>query len=277
MTSPSRDSCAGGGSVLDARRFAIHAHVIHEQTLRCHILRRQVGRIEPSTHGEVQNDEERVAVERPVGRLHVVRLVDRLKQHVVHIPADLLRLPFHREDVPFPMKVAGGKLVLSRGDQVAVGNGTSVQRSGRPARQPPFALHDVDFAARGPPDLVDVPAQHPKGRPHADHGGQAHAGLEAAVEKLPLALRVDTCRGVVAMLELLAPSLDDQDTVLEPHVGTRRVVGTIRVVLELLVVRIGHHHDVPAVTIEPLAVEFVLPDQRPAARRRSLGDAAPLS
>jgi len=94
-----------------------------------------VGLVEPAADGEVEDQEERVtSVERPVDCLYPSGLVDSLKQHVVDIPSNLLRLPFHGEDMELAVEVTLGQLVFVRGDQVAARIRPPVQCPGSPAR-----------------------------------------------------------------------------------------------------------------------------------------------
>ena len=65
------------------------------------------------------------------------------------------------------------------------------------------------------------------------------------------------------MLEVLSPRLDDQHTVFDQNIGVQAVRWPIRVVLQLLIVGVGHVLDVPAGLIEVGVVEFVLPDELP--------------
>jgi len=67
----------------------------------------------------------------------------------------------------------------------------------------------------------------------------------------------------LTVLEVLSTRFDDQNAVFDQDIGIRAVGSTIRVVLELFVVGVGHELDVPAGLIEVGGVEFVLPDELP--------------
>src|ERR1051326_8178552 len=59
-------------------------------------------------------------------------------------------------------------------------------------------FHDVDLAAVGPADLVDVFAEHPERRPDSLPARNLDAGFETSIGLSEFALRFEAGRGVIA-------------------------------------------------------------------------------
>src|SRR6266705_1739177 len=124
-------------------------------------------------------------------------------------------------------------------------------------------LHDVDLAARGPPDVLAVLGKHPEGGPQALPARDLKARLYAAVPPPAHTFRLQSSRRVVTAAEPLTSSLDDQVAALYT-----RVLGAVGVELELAVppaVAADLPHPSPGV--EGRAVELVVPHELPAGDR----------
>ena len=80
-----------------------------------------------------------------------------------------------------------------------------------------------------------------------------------------------SCRCVLAVFVLFLARLDDQCAVVQPSVGAWCIIGAAGVVLQFVVVRVGHDQRGPCRGINAITLELVGPHQFPCHRRlRSL-------
>src|SRR3990172_8947389 len=237
----------------------VDAHIIH-----AHDLREDRGLVRTAgpmtTHGDVHDDEERVVVHPPTGK---VPRRDRLVQRAVHVPANRLRLPLDGIHVKTLGERAGGQLIRgphALGTRVAGTVHGAVHQGGFPAD----VLHDVDLAALGPADFVAVVAQHPEGGPQSLPARDLNPCLHAGVSPRSQPLGLQPGRRVLAIPRPLLPGHDNEVAVFDT-----RVFGAVGVELQLGVapaVAPGLPH--PFRRVEGRPVEFVAPHESPARLRR---------
>ena len=113
--------------------------------------------------------------------------------HIVEQDLDLVLLPDEREHVELIGK-RGREFERWCDDTVVLSLrivGAPVAGAVHQTRLVSHELHDVDFTASGPTDLVDVRTEHPQGRPDALSDGQYGADVDPAVLKVKDALGLE--------------------------------------------------------------------------------------
>ena len=211
----------------------VDADVVDEHRRR--ERRRVVGALrEGPTHGHVDEQEE-VVVEDPGLALEIIGGQGAVEL-VVQVPADAFGLPGDRVHVEVVREAGGGP--VRPGDAGGAGVPRSMDRAVDDGRVLAEVLHDVDLAARGPPDLVDVLAEHPEGGPHSPTPRQADPGLHQTVGEGDPVLGDQSRGGVLATAEptLSLPRVRTPDHDGEvPASVERGVLGAVGVELQLLV------------------------------------------
>src|ERR1700687_3018606 len=107
---------------------------------------------------------------------------------VVDLEADHVRFPLDSEDVEVVGKAPVARKRIRSADTVRAGISRAVDGAVYEAWFLADVLHDVDFAAVGPPGFVDVVAQHPECGPDSLSARNLDAGLEAPIGLRKLAL-----------------------------------------------------------------------------------------
>ncbi len=233
----------------------VHPDIVHPQELREAGRRVRIpGPV--AADRQVEDDEERKIVHPFPGK---VRGADLEILRVVHVPADLVRLPFDGEHMERIRKRALG----DRGGLTHAGAPGVSRPVHGPIHAAGFAadmLHDVDLAATGPARLVYVRPQHPEGRPDPLPEWKLHAGFDPAVREGVQVLGGKAGGGVIAVEVLLGARFQDQHAALDA-----RVFGAVGIVLPF-VVSPAAAADIknPIGGVDRPAREFVLPDQIPA-------------
>src|SRR5688572_15566245 len=82
----------------------------------------------------------------------------------VHKPTNLVRPPFHGEDVKV-VRVGSNRQRVGSADAVRAGISRTVKCAMRDGGLATDVLHDVDLAALRPTNRIDIPAKHPEGGP----------------------------------------------------------------------------------------------------------------
>lgn len=124
---------------------------------------------------------------------------------------------------------------------------------------------DIDFAAGGPGDLIDVFSQHPEGGPDAFARGERDAGFHGAVGKAEVAFGNHSRRGVACTFVAFFVGADVENAVLDVD-----VFATVGVVLPFIVaptVCACADFECPLVGVDGGTFEFVAPE----VRRNALG------
>ena len=119
---------------------------------------------------------------------------------------------------------------------------------------------DIDFAAGGPGNLIDVFAEHPEGGPDALAGGERDACFYGAVGKAELALGNHSRRGVACAFVAFFVCADVENAILDVS-----VFATVSVVFTFVVTPSAGacaNFESPLVGIDGLAFEFVTPEVR---------------
>ena len=144
----------------------------------------------------------------------------------------------------------------------------TVHRPVHAARLPADVLHDVDFAARGPADLLAATPEHPERGPHTLPARDTNPCLDAAVLPRCQALGLEASRRVLPVSKRLLTRIDDEMAVFDA-----RILGASSVELQLMVspAAAAGLPD-PFRKVQGRAVELVVPDEAriPARGRRRI-------
>src|SRR6266568_1272399 len=186
--------------------------------------------------------EDPLLVRNAAGRLRFIK-------RVIDIEANYPRLPLHG----IQMEIVGKALALRKrvrsGQWIRAGISRSMQAPVDLAEFVPHVFHNVDFAARGPPRLANVTAQHPERRPNALSLWNPNPRLKAPVLLLKLFLGVDASRGVLARYAVRSCKAFLASRDHQMAFFNMRVLGPSRVILQLLIA-------------EPIALDHKTPLRR---------------
>ena len=188
----------------------------------------------------------------------------RLIEMVIDIPPHRARFPVEAKDVEVVRKISLRQRVAGTLGRVALRRVAVVERAVHLVRLVTEEFHDVDLAAVRPAAVAFVGGHHPDGGPDAFSFGQFGADVEPPIRPIALEPCANAGGGVIARAfgpGVMFPARFDEKKAVS-HAG---VVGDI--VLQFVVAAAARVHlKLPLRGVEGVAVEFVIPNKRPAGR-----------
>jgi len=122
-------------------------------------------------------------------------------------------------------------------------------------------LHNVDFTASRPSDLVDVVTQQPESGPDAFTMRKLGSHFELSVLDGKFALSLETSRSITATSIVFFQSLDNEVTTAKISILVTVSV-TLRFVVSPAIV--VSHVEIPFVSIDGVAIKLIGPDLNPS-------------
>ena len=246
----------------------VNAHVIDQHALRW----KHGGGVGVSgpvaAHRQIKKQEEWF-VKDPLPPRFQVRACTAHVEIIVDVEVHGISVPLDSENVEVIRKALLAGQSVGRFDAGAADVSGAMDRAVNRSRLLTDVFHDVDFAARGPADFVDVIAEHPEGGPHALAVRNLDACFEASIGLGEFAQGLKSGRGVVSCDALRTSVIFRQRRDHQVPLSNRHIRVAIGVVLEFLVApALAPGFKNPFGAIDGGSIEFVAPDQRPTGAIR---------